>query len=52
MLCGSLDGKGVWGRMNTCVYVAESLHRTPERVTKLLISFEKKVLVTQSCLSL
>ena len=21
MLCGSLDGKGVWGRMDTCIHV-------------------------------
>ena len=20
MLCGTLDGKGVWGRMDTCIY--------------------------------
>ena len=25
MLWGSLDGKGVWGRMDTCIYMAESL---------------------------
>ena len=25
ILCGSLDGKGVWGRMDTCIYMAESL---------------------------
>ena len=25
MLCGSLDGTGVWGRMDTCICVAESL---------------------------
>ena len=30
MLCGSLDGKGVWGGMNTCIYMAESLRRSPE----------------------
>ena len=21
MLCGTLDGKGVWGRMDTCIYM-------------------------------
>ena len=26
MLCGSLDGRGVWGRMDTHIYMAESLH--------------------------
>ena len=25
MLCGSLDGTGVWERMNTCICMAESL---------------------------
>ena len=25
MLCGSLDGRGVWGRMDTCVCIAEFL---------------------------
>ena len=24
-LCGSLDGRGVWGRMHTCMFMAESL---------------------------
>ena len=23
MLCGSLDGRGVWGRMDTCICMAE-----------------------------
>ena len=38
MLCGRLDGRGVWGRMDTCLYMAESLHRSPETITTLLIS--------------
>ena len=38
MLCGSLDGMGVWGRMDTCVCMAESLHCSPETSTTLLIS--------------
>ena len=25
MLCGSLDGRGVWGRIDTCISMAESL---------------------------
>ena len=25
MLCGSLDGRGVWGRIDTCIWMAESL---------------------------
>ena len=36
MLCGSLDG--VWGRMDTCTCMAESLHCSPETLT------EKKIL--------
>ena len=31
MLCGSLDGRGVWGRMATCICMTESLHYTEER---------------------
>ena len=33
MLCGSLDGKGVWGRMDTCTCMAEFLHCSPETIT-------------------
>ena len=39
MSCGSLDGKGVWGRMNTCICMAEPLYCSPETVTTLLISY-------------
>ena len=39
MLCGSLDGKGVCGRMDTCLCVVESLHCRLETVTTLLISY-------------
>ena len=39
MLCGSLDGRGVWGRMDTCVWMAESLHYSLETITTLLISY-------------
>ena len=38
MLGGSLDGRGVWGRMDTCVCVTESLCCPPEIIT-LLISY-------------
>ena len=38
MLCGSLDGRGVWGRMDTCICMAESLCCLPEIIT-LLISY-------------
>ena len=39
ILCGSLDGRGVWGRTGTCIYVAESLCCLPETTTTLLISY-------------
>ena len=39
MLCSHLDGRGVWGRMDTCVCMAESLHCPPETITTLLISY-------------
>ena len=29
---GSLYGKGVWGRMDTCICMAESLHCSPETI--------------------
>ena len=39
MLCGSIDEMGVWELMDTCVWMAESLHRSPEPVTILLICY-------------
>ena len=39
MSCGSLDGRGVWGRMDTRVCMAESLCCPPKTVTTLLISY-------------
>ena len=40
MLCGSLDGKGVWGRTDTCICIlAESLCFSPETITTLLINY-------------
>ena len=38
MLCGSLDGRGVWGKMDTCVCMAVFFHCSPEIITILLIS--------------
>ena len=38
VLCGSLDGKGFLGRMDTCIYMAGSLYCPPETITALLIS--------------
>ena len=39
VLCGSLDGRGIWGRMDTCICMAESLCCLPETITTLLISY-------------
>ena len=39
MLCGSLDGRGVWGRMDSGTCIAESLHCSPETITILLIGY-------------
>ena len=35
----SLDERGVWGRMDTRICMAESLHCSPETITTLLIGF-------------
>ena len=42
MWCASLDGRGVWKRMDTCICMAESLCCSPETTTTLLISYTKK----------
>ena len=39
VLSASLDGTGFWGRMDTCVYMAESLRFSPEMTTTLLINY-------------
>ena len=39
VLCASLDGKVVWGRMDTRIHTAESLHCSAETITALLISY-------------
>ena len=44
MLCCSLDGRGVWGKIDICIYMAEFLHCSPETITTLLISYEMKLL--------
>ena len=38
MLHGSLDGRGVWGRMDACICVAKSLLCSPDTITTLLLS--------------
>ena len=34
-----LDGRGVWRRMDICIYMAESLCYSPESITALLIGY-------------
>ena len=36
---GSLDGRGVWGRMHMCICMAEFLHCSPETITILLLAY-------------
>ena len=36
MVCGSLDGRGVWGRMDTCICIQVC---SPETITTLLIGY-------------
>ena len=38
MLCGSLDGRGVWGPMDTCVFMAESLRCSLETITTYFVN--------------
>ena len=40
MLCGSLDGKRIWGRLNTCICMVECFLCSPETVTTLLIGYQ------------
>ena len=42
MLCNSLDMMGIWGRMDTCMCMAESFHCLPETITTLLNSYTPK----------
>ena len=39
MLCGSLDGRGIYERMDTCACMAESLCCPPEMAASLLICY-------------
>ena len=41
MLCGSLDGRGVWARMDICISMAESLRCSLETITTLLIGLSE-----------
>ena len=48
MLRGSLEGRGIWGWMDMCRCMAESLH-SPETITTLPIGYCCCCLATQSC---
>ena len=37
----SLDGRGIWGRMETCICMAESLHCSLETIGYTLIQNKK-----------
>ena len=50
MLCGSLEGRRVWRKTDTCVCMAESLCHAPETITTLLIGH--CCLVAKSCSTL
>ena len=39
ILCASMDGSGVWRRMDTCICMAVSLCCSPEAIVTLLISY-------------
>ena len=39
MFCGSLDGRGVGRRTDTCISMAEALRCPPESITTLSISY-------------
>ena len=39
VFCASLDRRGVWGIMDTCVCMTESVCCSPEITTTLLISY-------------
>ena len=42
MLCGSLDGRGVWGRKDMCVGRAEFLSCSPETITLFVNQLNKR----------
>ena len=48
-VCGRLDGRGFWWRIDTCICMAESLCCPPETITALLTGYWS---VTKSCLIL
>ena len=47
-LCGGLDGRRVWGRMDTCKCRADFLRCSPETITTVLTGYTKKKSVKRS----
>ena len=43
ILCARLDGREVWGRMDTCVRMTESLSLSPEVITTLLTGYTPQI---------
>ena len=39
VLCGSLDGRGVREKIDTCIWMTESLHCSPKTILTLLIGY-------------
>ena len=49
-LCGSLDGRGAWGGMDTCICITESLCCPSETITTLLTGYSAAAAKSlQSC---
>ena len=51
-LYGSLEGRRVWERMNTCICMTDSLHCSPESITTLLMSYTPWTVAHQTSLSM
>ena len=49
VLCWQLDGRGLWGRVDTYICMAESFCWAPEIITTLLISYAAATKSLQSC---
>ena len=52
VLCGSLDRRGVWGRMDACICMIESLCSPHETLTTLLIGYQFTSVLSLSHLQL
>ena len=38
-VCGRLDGRGAWGRMDPCTCMTESLPCLPETITTVFVNW-------------